>query len=300
MFDFPFDEASVWTSLYCLCYFIVLLTNNYKAGLYDFSSSKTIAHKWTLFFIGLFFVTHTMRGDFFHMMEHVKNYRFAVGAYNYGEPVYIAIAQLVDKNYFLFRTIVWGSAFILFCLTAKRMKVPVYQAAIFLLLNYAILFGYGRVTLAMAVYFLGLSFLCRPIERYPLISYLIGILIVLISSSFHSSSYVMIAMTLLLLLPIRKWTIVLVVVSFPILIYVARPIFEYVMLASTDEMMLNKASNYLERERGIRGLSGILISSLQYAAFYVPFFISTIVFLQKNISNIFQYGLKGCIKLLLV
>jgi hypothetical protein len=192
MLDFPFTEASVGTSLYCLLYYIVLLIYNYEDGLHPYTYEISLRkEKLTLFFIALFVITHCYKGDFFHLMHHVHDYSSIPGSYNFGEEIYHKIGLLVGRNYLLFRTIVWGGAFTLFCLTAKRMEVSVYYTAVLLIATHPIIFSYARVTAAMAIYFFGLSFLCSP-RGNNFISYILGALIICLSLNFHNSAIIMV------------------------------------------------------------------------------------------------------------
>ena len=181
-FDFPMTQPSVGTSLYCiLMYAICCIISYHKTKRYNLAAVSKLSTKHIISYIllvGFLFITNCLNGDFFHLMEHVHNYVYISGYYNYGEPIYQTIAQFVSSNYLLFRTIVWGGAFLAFVLTAKRMNVSVYLAIAILCLCYNVTFSYGRVTAAIAIYFLGLSFLCRPI-RIKILSYAIGVIIIL-------------------------------------------------------------------------------------------------------------------------
>lgn len=277
MFDFPFKEASVLTSVYCLVYYLILVCSNYQDGLSDpFINQVSLRkEKWTLFFIGLFIVTHCYKGDFFHMMEHVHNYSSIPGAYNFGEEIYHKIGLFVGKNYLLFRVIVWGGAFTLFCLTAKRMNVSIYFSAVLLIATHAIIFCYARVTAAMAIYFYGLSFLCVPFKN-KWISYIIGVLVIYFSTYFHSSAIIMLIMTAMIFLPIRKWSILLLLVVFFLFSDVFKDmLMDIVMSENTDIVIANKIDTYSQRVVK-HGLSGIINSTLEYASFYIPFIITTI------------------------
>lgn len=285
MFDFPVKEETVGTSLYCLLIYLLIVGKNYSQGLkfpYDRPVSKSTIN-WTLFFIGFFFVTHCLKGDFFHMMEHISNYSFIQGTYNYGEDIYPKIGLLVNKNYFLFRTIVWGGAFCLFCITAKRMNVPVYYAALLLLATHSIIFAYSRATAAMAVYFFGLSFLSNPIKNKKWLSYLLGCIIIYSSMEFHRSAIIMIIMTLMIFIPLRKWSFVLLLILIPLLTTVFKNfLMDFAIAESTDEMVAKKIQHYSEREVQY-GISGVIISTLEYASFYIPFIFVSINILFKNI-----------------
>ena len=284
MFDFPIKEETVGASIYCLFAYLVIIWKNYKQGIkYPYSRvvpKSTI--NWTLFFIGFFFVTHCLKGDFFHMMQHVYDYSPISGAYNFGEDIYPKIGLFVGKNYFLFRTIVWGGAFVLFCLTAKRMEVPVYYAALLLLATHSVIFCYARATAAMAVYFFGLSFLCNPIRGKKWLSYILGCVIIYFSMEFHRSAIIMVIITIMIFIPIRKWSIILLLVLLPVMAGFFKDILIAVALSeSTDEMLANKIQSYSERELH-HGISGMIISTLEYASFYIPFFLTSISVFAKN------------------
>ena len=275
MFDFPFQEPNLFTSFYCLLFYSILFSNNYRKGLlYQNQSTVNKSNQnWTIFFIGFFIVTHCLKGDFFHMMERVHGYS-SYSAY-VGEEIYYKIGLFVGNNYLLFRTIVWGGAFYLFCQTAKRMQVPVYYAALLLIATHSIIFSYARVSLSMAVYFYGLSFLCRP-NKVKLFSYIIGISLILLSREFHSSAVIMIAMTFMLFITIKKWTLIVILVAIPLLVGVLKDYFYLIAFSdSTDEVVAKKMQGYSDREVE-KGIAGRIISILQYASFYIPFILSSI------------------------
>lgn len=276
MFDFPFTEASIGTSLYCLLYYLVIVILNYRDGLNPYSYEISLRkERWTILFIALFIITHCYKGDFFHLMHHVHNYSSIPGAYNFGEEIYHKIGLLVGRNYFLFRTLVWGGAFALFCLTAKRMGVSVYYVAVLLISTHPIIFSYARVTAAMAVYFFGLSFFCYPLKKQWL-SYIIGVLIIGFSLEFHSSAIIMVIMTIFMVLPIRGWSIILVVILF----YLFSDVFKDLLIdiaidENTNATIANKIDVYSQRQIK-HGPSGIITTTLEYASFYIPVVITTI------------------------
>ena len=163
MFDFPIKEFNEWAAIYLLSvYSIIYLSfNKYLFKSKNVEIKRYIPNTKIILCIVFFIVTHCMHGDFFHMMERVHHeFSFVRNAYNVGEPIYVDIARLVDRNYFLFRIVVWGGAFWIFIRTVIRLNIQPTIAALILFTIYVSLFAYARVTLAMAVYFYGLSFLC--------------------------------------------------------------------------------------------------------------------------------------------
>lgn len=283
MFDFPVQESSVGTSIYCLCFYLVIFVSNYRYLKYPFKIpvSKN-RRKTTLFLIVFFLVAHCMQGDFFSLMHRVYDYSSVPGVWNFGEEIYHKIGLAVHKNYLLFRIIVWGGAFTLYCLTAKRMNVSVYYAAVLLLVTHSIIFAYARVTLAMAFYFWGLSFICNPIRKSKWFSYVIGICIIIISMEFHRSAIIMVCMTGMLFIPVRKWTIVLMLLLIPLFLnFFNDLLLNIAQSENTNEIIAQKIQHYSDRDFQ-QGISGILISFLEYVSFYVPFILSAICIFCKN------------------
>lgn len=283
MFDFPMKESSIWTSLYCFIFFLIILRSNYRNGLKEpFSRRINIAIRERAYIlICFFFITHCLLGDFFHFMENVQEYIFIPGYYNYGEEIYQAIAKFVNKNYFLFRTIVWGGAFGLFCWTAKRLEVPIYYAVIFLFATHSIIFAYARATAAMAVYFFGLSFLIKPVTKSKWLGYVVGGFLIYSSCFFHNSALIMVIMTGIILVPLRKWNIIVIVLMIPFLsIFLKEYLFLFAQ-ETTNETLAAKINNYSEREIE-NGISAIIIKLFEYLSFYLPFIISSLCIFKKR------------------
>ena len=288
MFDFPMTEHSMGTAFYCLLTYMFILCFNYKTALkapYT-HSVKRHTKQMQILLTGFIIVTFCNKGDFFHLMEHVYDYQFIPGAYNYGEDVYINIAKLVGKNYFLFRTIVWGGSFVLFCWTLKRLDVPVYYAVILLFCIYVVTFSYGRFTAATAVYFFGVSFLCMPIKNLKLLSYIIGIIIIYTSWEFHNSAIIMIITTLILLVPFKKWSIALILIGIPGIVAIAKD--QFYIIAQFAEANDNAIGERMFRyTQNIRGsiISQTILNTFKYLSFYIPIIISSIVIFTKNNIN---------------
>lgn len=285
MFDFPMTEHSMGTAVYCLLTYMFVLCFNYKTALrapYTLPVKRS-TKKMQIFLAGFIIVTFCNKGDFFHLMEHVYSYVFIPGAYNYGEEVYIDIAKLVGKNYFLFRVIFWGGSLTLFCWTLKRLEVPVYYAVILLFCIYIVTFSYGRFTVATAVYFFGVSFLCKPINNLKLVSYIIGIIIIYISWEFHNSAIILIVITLILLVPLKKWSIALILIGIPVVVVIAREQFYVIaqFAEANDNAIGERMLRYAQNARG-SVLSQSIINIFKYLSFYIPIIVSSIVLFTKN------------------
>lgn len=290
MFDFPMTAQSVATALFCLFVYVLVVYPNYKRAIkepYTFNISKSTKQHY-IALAGLAMVIFCQNGDFFHLMEAVHEYNFTPGAYNYGEEIYLEIGKLTNRNYLLFRTIVWGGAFTLYCWTAKRLQVPVFYATILLCCSYIILFTYARATLAMAVYFFGVSFLCKPIKNKKLLSYIIGAVIIYASWTFHNSAIVMIVITIILLMPLRKWSIALILIGIPFIATIAKEYFyEIMIIAEESESAVGERMSRYSHSEGGSTISQTILNVFKYSSFYIPIIISTItIFTKNNIKKI--------------
>lgn len=282
MIEFPYSDPNTFTCTVLLLMYFVPLFFHYNNVLwvpgdsFEVNNNKKII---TFLFLGMFISCFCVDGDFFRLMPIIQNYDFTIGAYNYGEPVYGIIALLTHCNYLWFRIIVWGGAFLIFCLTARRFNIDVYKSSIYLYACFPVIFCYARVTLCMAIYFLGLSFFCKPLDK-KYFGYIIGILLFYASTFFHNSSYVMLLMTIAIWAPINKKTLFLFVVLMPLIIRFAQNAF--LDLASMSDSFENEGfadriNRSANSENVARGLDisnpGVFLHTLlQYVSFYVPLF----------------------------
>lgn len=283
--DFPITEPSIMSSGYCLLmYLICLLYSHRLSNAWNIVTIKKIPSSSIIFFVsfvGFFFITNCMNGDFFHTMGKVHAFQNTDLYFFNGEPIYREITKFVNNNYLLFRSIVWGGAFVFFCITTRRMRIPLFLAVSTLCISYSIIFCYARVTAAMAVYFFGISFFCSP-YKYKLVGYIIGLSLIYFSWQFHTSALIMILMTFVIFLPVKKWSIVAVVLVTPIIAsYLKDYFFLFAMDEDTDEFMSNKLLNYSEREV-VTGFVRQITNLLTYASIYVPLYFCYKLIFSKN------------------
>ena len=94
MFDFPFQEPSVITVLYCLLSYIFVVRYGFVIFVSNHHLIETKSFpKVAVIIICLLVSTHAINGDFFHLMKTVQNYDFTVGAYVSQEKLYPFIAK---------------------------------------------------------------------------------------------------------------------------------------------------------------------------------------------------------------
>jgi hypothetical protein len=149
--------------------------------------------------------------------------------------------------------------------------------------SYIVLFAYARATAAMAVYYWGVSFLCKPIRGYKWLSYIFGLIIIYFSWEFHNSAIIMILITIILFLPINKWTIALVLISLPVIISISKDYFLIIENLALDnyEEIGERMSRHTKTERAYT-YSQAILSIFRYPSIYIPVIISTITLFIDN------------------
>ena len=303
MIDFPFSEPNLYTSLYSLLFWVFLCIIYYDKYISNPNFNDNINDSTKLpiiFFVGIYLITNTMNGDFLHFMDIVHNYSFTEGAYNYGESIYKPIIMAVGRNYLLFRTVIWGGALLLFCIIAKRFDVPIYYAVLLMLILHSRTFCYARATLAMAFASLGFSFFCKP-NNNKIIKFSLGILFALISTRFHNSGWIMIAMLIFLAIPIeKKWGLLLSLLIIPLLAKyssnIISNIFDYTSSSIEDYYLNQKIERYSNSMDGNQNIfntpSALIGNGLLYLNFFYPIgVILWSIIYKKNIDFPFEFKL---------
>ena len=126
------------------------------------------------------------------------------------DPLYYYLSLISFNSYTIFRLIIWGSALLLLKKTSNRFgifpNIAAYVFSIFFLLT----LSYARVSLGMAMYFYGLSFLIKPHPTNRFWGFVWGLTFVCCSYFGHRSLLVLIALTPLAMLQLdRKKLIIL-------------------------------------------------------------------------------------------
>lgn len=288
MFDFPFEEPNVITATYVWLLYIIILLSNLKFIKNPSILPSPERRKFFIILIGFALITFCTQGDFFTLMRVVRKFIFSKHAFNYTEDIYVRIGEFVGRNYFIFRLVVWGGSYLLFCITAKNLKTNIYQAVIILYLTHGLVFGYGRVTSAMAIYFTGLSFICCTLERYSIIKFVIGISLIILCLQFHTSAYILVGLTVLAIIPLNKYSIIAIIIILPLLVFQLKGLFEDIVFSQIDnERLIHKVTTYNEIGDRALGIAELMLNTIEYLSFYLPYVLITLrAFKNKNYFRI--------------
>lgn len=279
MFDFPFTQGSFALALYCFLFFSLLVAINYSSCTVPYAPHNYPTYKRLLFLFGvaIFAITCFINGDFYNYQEMVHDYDFSIYATNHAEPVYGYIIRFIDRNYLLFRIIVWGGGMFILTKTISCLGLDDYKVMYYLMTSYILTFSYARATLAFSIYFLGLALVCKPIKK-TLVSRLIGLVLIAASYFFHHSMIIAIVITPILILPFDRITIILGVFLIPVIFSLFSNVFNSVLSSGEfldNEELVDQIAYYAERTTEAINWKGRIYEWSNYASFFLPLIIVT-------------------------
>lgn len=178
------------------------------------NAGKNIYNKVLINFIWgiiLFFCIYPFfSGDWLHYREKII-YFYYYRATDL-EPIYTSIMDFVGLNYFAFRFIIWGCALIFLKLLFSRLKIFETRTLLIFIIWGLLFYSYPRVSLGLSILFYGYSLLIKPINR-KLISYALGILLIILSCSFHKSIISLAVIIPFTLFPITRKLVCLFIIG---------------------------------------------------------------------------------------
>ena len=287
MIDFSWTSLTLSAAIYCLLaytIFIIMYKRKYTLPL----KITAPTDKWLYLYALILVVTICIDDDWYHYQQMMEDYDFVNRYLNHGEVVYSYIAEFVNRNYLLFRIVVWGSALYICKIIFQRCRINVNAAIFFIIAVFLLRFNYARATLAMAIYFLGLSFLIYPIENKKFLSIVMALLLIGCSFFFHSSIAILIALTFLIYVPINKYIIIFISAGLPLLGYYLTDYINAFVLSGMveDEYLSQKMVGYVEQVADRANIFGIVADFIGYGVFFCAFISSFIsIFKHKKLID---------------
>lgn len=140
--------------------------------------------------------------DFFSFRE-----GFYISLKDFRDPLYYFLSKISFNSYTIFRFYIWGGALWLVIRTARRLHINSNAYAFVFAVFFLLIFSYARVSLGMAMYFYGLSYLLAPNKNNTIVSYILGVIFIGCSYFGHRSMILPIIFTPLIFLKFNKYTI---------------------------------------------------------------------------------------------
>lgn len=210
---------------------------------------------------------------------------FYEGLANFRDPIYYYISKISFCSYIIFRLWIWGISILLVRDTAKRFNLEqnnfCYVFTIFFLLT----FSYARVSLGMALYFWGLSFLL--IKDDVFFNRFLKIIVSFIFAYWaHRSMLVLVLLTPLAFIKLTKKKIIFLVILLPLIVLGIRIVLGNIIagtLLSGENEFTHSALGYAQSAIKVSfNWKWRLITTLRYWSFYIALIYILYVFFFKN------------------
>ena len=230
-------------------------------------------------------------GDYFHYMDGYNYVKTKSNLELSFEPIYYYIISL-SPSYLLFRLWVWGGCLALVLLTFKKLNISIGTGLIFFVSLALLRISYARVSLAMAIMYLGLAVFQLKGRKYFFT--VLGITIIGASYFFHKSAFFGIAMILISVFISYfykrgvNWFVVLA--SFVIVFGLVYYNIDNLMMASLEDVdtnySLEVAQKYLGREESETGWGGQIRDILEMVPYYMGLVLYVKIYRTKRINEL--------------
>jgi len=222
----------------------------------------------------LFCIFYCLDTDFFNYFKILSHPEWFEGTGEIDESTLWLARQLGENNFILFRFFIWGTAVIIAYLTCIVCKVSRSYTIFFLLVLFFNVFCYGRVSLAISIFFYGLAIYLIKKSK---IGKIIGVLLMLTSLIVHRSMGIPLACLAVTIFPFTRKT----EISLSFIIVIIGGAFAYLVLSgglfSQGSVMAGRISSYNEQiaegEWSGANFVGIMMRALQYLLFYYIFLV---------------------------
>lgn len=197
-------------------------------------AQNSFNYKFIIFLCWIFCIFPTFDGDFkYYCMVFDRMLKCTTYDGNM-EQTYVWIAKnLSFGSYFIFRAVIWGGALLAYSLSFHRLKMQSSLIWIGFVMTTLVNIAYLRVSLGMGILLLGYSFIIYPIKNNNNKSYILGTCLMLLSTIFHKSMFVILSAAIFSLFPVTRFTLASAVVLFPVIIYIFKVFFP-VMYGNDD------------------------------------------------------------------
>lgn len=140
-------------------------------------------------------------------------YIFHTELEDFRDPLYSYIGEISFDSYTIFRLLIWGTAIYLFRRTVDRLNISYNVAAYIFTVFFLLTFSYARVSLGMAMYFYGISFIIRPNQANKFWSIVWGLIFIGCSYFGHRSMLALIALTPLALVQLNRKIFIMIAIT---------------------------------------------------------------------------------------
>lgn len=283
MIDLTWTKTTVGLVAFFIFIYLLFVAVYYKKYAYkpQWQNKKVDGALAFFAFVLILIVAPNEGSDWFGYQEHVWEYDFNA-LYQHYEPIYGYIIAIVNKNYLLFRIVVWGGAFFLTCKAFERFNINKNVGIFFIVTVFLLTFNYARATLGMSAYCVGLAFLLKPGKKGKILSYIFSLFFFFLAYSCHHSLLILVGMTFAIFLPLDR---PLIIMGALILLPTAAAfMYSNFSIADNlgDEDVAEKLQIYEEMEKASWNIYGLFRYAIQYGAFYFPIIANAIIVIKNK------------------
>lgn len=213
-------------------------------------------------------------GDYQHYQQVFEQFKLHGDTANL-EDGYVPLL-IVSGNYTIFRMIIWGAAIMLFLLSLRKSDIKQSVGLYFFAFLFVYIFSYARVSLAMAIAFLGFSIILGSTNKRNkniIIRWALGAAILYASLFFHKSIGFMLLCVPFAFMNLKKKHFIVLALLFPALVYFANHyMINYLFDVKNvvdDELLSRAITVHSEGSKMLYGLGKILGQLLLYAPLYL-------------------------------
>lgn len=240
----------------------------------------------------IFCLYNKTEGDYFHYQDFIEEINSSRVKESMFEAPYMFLISILGNNYFMFRLIVWGSALFLFREILKVIKLENNLSVSIFILFALIAFAYGRVALALSIFYLGAVYYYQGKQSRQYTKEFWGILLIMCSLLFHKSIILLIILFLLLsFFKLNKIRMLLIICLIPVFILIINTFLSEIFSVQTSMYQINRGIYYLSNKKESLGPAMIISIFLNYIPILILMFV-----MAKEFYNVRSDAMPLCIK----
>lgn len=261
---------------------LVIFYNHYRRGHYYIKKKHLVLYTILLIAFGTY---GTGEGDYLHYKENVEMFHslYDVMFYNGMEIQYNYLAYLCDGNYNLWRLVIFSIQFVGMSWLLYKAKLNTYPVLLSFIAICLIYYTYQRSYWGVIFFFLGLYLLLN--KKNPLF-----IIIMALCYFSHTQNIVLLALLPLGFINLKRWEILLVVLSFGVIAATFKDSFSTLLdnggIEEADYFN-NKIANY--GEGGTNFFGGSIGEYAVFVLRYVPLALIVLKFVVMIFQNREKY-----------
>ena len=282
-------DATSFQVLFNILIFILL----YYSSVWNKIRNNNIINTFVIFLI-ITFCTYTYwSGDYFHYYDIYVFFQKNHIVFHL-EDIYEDIL-LFSSTYETFRLCIWGSGILIILFSAKLLHVKQSQILYLFIIFYLLKYSYARAAFAITILSFGYILLLKYLtNKRNIILLLLSVFILIFSTQFHDSIVMALAVVPLSFIPLNKHRIILLMVFYPLLVYIVNTFFFPFILnniVDEEDVYVSAIENTTTILAHGKNVGTLVVNTLTVLPIYLSmaYLIHKVYFLKIEISKTTHY-----------